>query len=158
MTIRLDTAARFLCEQSGWSISNLQLQKLLYLAQVEHAARCNGAELVGDKFQAWDYGPVIPKLYGRLKMFGAGRVEDVFRDALTLKQESDSHESLATVWSDFGDVAPGELIEVTHWDRGGWAQRYEPGIRSIPIRQTDIIEEARNRSEYADEWRSVIAA
>ncbi|WP_349368156.1 Panacea domain-containing protein [Salinarimonas sp.] len=153
MGVRLDSAAKYLCEKSGWSLSNLELQKLLYLAQVEHAFRNDGAPLVETAFQAWDYGPVVPALYRRLRMFGANPVRDVFRDARRIRAGSPSEISLRATWEQFGSVEPGELIEVSHWDKGAWAARYEPGVREIGITQRDIAAEARNRAVHADEWR-----
>lgn len=158
MGVRLDSAAKYLCAQSGWTLSNLELQKLLYLAQVEHAARHAGEPLVEATFQAWDYGPVIPVLYRRLKMFGAGAVRDVFRDARKIREGSPSEASLRSTWEQFGSVDPGELIEVSHWEKGAWAARYEPGIREVRITQRDIAAEARNRAVFAEEWHRTVAA
>ena len=158
MPIRLDSASRYFCEKSGWSLSNLELQKLLYLAQVEHAANNEGAPLVAEPFQAWDYGPVIPRLYRKLKMFGSSPVGDVFYSAKTIRKNSPSDKSLAATWGQFGSADPGELIEVSHWERGGWARRYQPGIRDIEIRQSDIVREAENRERFGKEWRRLVAA
>lgn len=156
MSISFDSAAKFLCQQSGWDLSNLELQKLIYLAQVEHAEKYDGAPLQNGGFQAWDYGPVIPALYRRLKMFGHEPVADVLYNARALREGSPSEQTLLTTWEQFGGVKPGELIELTHWERGAWAGKYEPGIRHIPITQDDIIGEARARVRYSDEWRRII--
>jgi Uncharacterized phage-associated protein len=157
MPIRVDSAARYLCERSRWSLSNLELQKLLYLAQVEHAALNDGAQLIDTVFQAWDYGPVIPLLYRKLRIFGADAVDDVFYEARNIRPGSPSRQTLDKVWTDFGDVNPGELIEVSHWDRGAWARYYEPGVRGITIPHEAVIEEAENRRRYPDEWDEVAA-
>lgn len=157
MPIRVDSAARFLCERSGWALSNLELQKLLYLAQVQHAEDFEGMPLMAAGFQAWDYGPVIPALYHQLRMYGADAVGDVFYSARPLRNGSNSEATLDTVWAQFGGVAPGELIELTHWDHGAWADKYEPGVRGIAIGQVDIVREAKNRHRYADEWREITA-
>lgn len=157
MPIRIDTAARHLCERSGWSLSNLPLQKLLYLAQVEYASP-NAEPLLDAGFQAWDYGPVAPALYGRLRMFGADEIDhDVFYDALRLRDGTRSKNALDITLDTFGGVSPGKLIELTHWDRGAWARRYEPGVRRIPISQRDIEREAENRIRYRDEWEEIVS-
>ena len=46
MAARLDTVAKFGCEQSGWQISNLSLQKMLSLAQVEYLGEHEGERIV----------------------------------------------------------------------------------------------------------------
>ena len=157
MAIRVDTAAKHLCEAREWSLSNLSLQKLLYLSQVEYAAANDGAPLLDAGFEAWDYGPVIPALYGRLKMFGADPVGDVFYDALRLREPSGSKAAIDAALANFGDASPGELIELTHWNKGAWSRYYEPGLRGTPIPQSDIAREARDRQTYRREWDSIAA-
>jgi uncharacterized phage-associated protein len=157
MPIRVDSASKYLCELSSWSLSNLELQKLLYLSQVQHAASNDGAELMDARFQAWDYGPVIPRLYRNLRIFGAESVDDVFYEARPIRPDTPSRMSLDTVWWDFGGVDPGELIEVTHWERGAWAKYYEPGVKGIAIPHQAIVAEARNRTIHAREWRNLAA-
>ena len=157
MGVNLDTAARYLCQKSGWTLSNLELQKLLYLSQVEYAGITGGNSLVQDTFEAWDYGPVIPILYRRLKMYGAQSVRDIFYSAKTIKKNTESIEALDKVWDEFGHADSGELIELTHWDYGAWSKLYAPGIKSIRISIGDIFEEYKNRELYSDEWREVTA-
>ena len=65
-------AAKRACEASGWKLSNLQLQKILYLSQMVYAGKYNGARLIDDHdFDAWDYGPVLPAVYRRVSSFGS---------------------------------------------------------------------------------------
>jgi uncharacterized phage-associated protein len=158
MTIRVDSAARYLWEENGRALSNLPLQKLLYLGQVEYAVQNDDAPLLDKGFQAWDYGPVVPALYGRLKMFGADEIDhNVFYNALTLKPGSRSRAALDVVLDKFGSAGPGKLIKLTHWGRGAWARRYEPGLRGISISQHDIAAEARARRRFSDEWNAIAA-
>lgn len=157
MSIRVDSAARYFCELSNWSLSNLALQKLLYLAQVEHADSYDGARLIEADFQAWDYGPVVPSLYRKLKLFGADCVENVFYEAREIRPRSNSDKTIRRVWREFGSAEPGELIEVSHWERGAWAKNYEPGVKGIAIPHDDVIREARNRRRYRDEWEEIIS-
>lgn len=56
--------------ESGDSITNLKLQKLVYYAQAWYLANFKNA-LFGEDFQAWVHGPVIPDLYEAFKEFGA---------------------------------------------------------------------------------------
>ncbi len=157
MVVRLDSASKRLCELSGWTLSHLALQKLLYLSQVEFAAQNDGEPMIGDGFEAWDYGPVVPRLYQRLSMFGRRPVRDVFTAGLNILAGSRTGRAIQCTWDQFGMVEPGELIELTHWERGGWAKRYDPGRRNVPITQADIADEARARLAYPHEWRAVTA-
>jgi uncharacterized phage-associated protein len=75
------TAARYACRMSGWSLTNLKLQKILYIAHMVFVGRTNGQLLTDEAFEAWDFGPVLPSLYHRVKIFGDASIRDVFYDA-----------------------------------------------------------------------------
>lgn len=58
-----------------FSISNLKLQKLLYYIQGLYIASYDGKKyLFDDDFEAWDYGPAIPKVYREFKYNGASSI------------------------------------------------------------------------------------
>lgn len=56
------------CHDSGDSLTNLKLQKLLYFAQCWYLV-FNGEPLFDDEIQAWVYGPVVASIYQRFKRF-----------------------------------------------------------------------------------------
>ena len=70
-------AGKTLCELSGWRISNLRLQKLLYIAHMYHLGRTD-KNLVNENFEAWQHGPVEPNLYHYVKGYGADSIGNVF--------------------------------------------------------------------------------
>jgi len=41
--------------------------------------RTGSIPLVNGRFEAWDYGPVNPELYQRLKIYDAASVRNIFR-------------------------------------------------------------------------------
>lgn len=52
------------------TITNLQLQKILYLFASEYQKEC-GKYPFNESFQAWAYGPVIPEVYFEYKKYGS---------------------------------------------------------------------------------------
>lgn len=66
--------AKKICEAGNWEITNLQLQKMLYIAQVFHLGQYKH-HLFRAKFEAWDYGPVAPMVYHEFKIFGNKPIE-----------------------------------------------------------------------------------
>ena len=62
-------AARTIADLWDGPVTNLALQKLLYLSHMVHSGRGRGL-LASNHFQAWDYGPVEPQLYHKLKAYG----------------------------------------------------------------------------------------
>lgn len=147
MAISTPTAAKAVCEMRGWSVSNLALQKILYVAHMVHLGRTQ-KPLLPEIFEAWDYGPVIPSLYHQVKMFGAGPVQDVFYGARELP-EGEEKANLIEVVNFLAPMSPGQLVKMTHWDDGAWAKFYKPGVRGLAIPNEAIFDEFRARQAAA---------
>lgn len=145
MAARLDSVAKFICELGEWEVTPLQLQKLLYLSQMMYMGRNNGERLVDTSFEAWDYGPVSPKLYRKVRMFGSQPVDDVFFEARRFKSTDQRRLLLEEVCPDLIQKTPGQLVEITHWEQGAWAKHYVAGERGIVIPDRDIAREYDNR-------------
>lgn len=143
MSISSSSAAQFICARGGWSVTNLALQKILYMAQMVHLGR-TGRRLVDADFQAWDYGPVDPALYQKVRMFGDRPIQDIFFAAPVLQGYSE-HAILSEACDFLVSKKPSELVAMTHWEKGAWAKHYVPGARSIVIPDTDIAAEYHER-------------
>ena len=145
MTARLDTVAKYLCELSDWTLSNLPLQKIMYVSQMEFMGENGGRRLVDTRFEAWDNGPVSPDLYHKIKAFGSSRVLDVFSEARRFLPTDPRADVLKRVYSKLRNRSPGSLIELTHWEKGAWAENYVPGVKGIVIPDDDILAEFTRR-------------
>lgn len=143
MTISVEDAAGHLAKISGWKLSNLQMQKILYLADMNFVGQ-HGARLVDEDFEAWDYGPVIPSLYHECKAFGSKRVPDIFWGAEIISGTPEA-EMIERAWQRLKALNPGRLVENTHWAGGAWAKRYVAGNRGIKILTSDMVDEYRKR-------------
>ena len=142
MSIDVLQAARIVGERSGWKLTNLSLQKIVYIAHMFHLGTYDDA-LVNGNFQAWDLGPVHPDLYHRAKRFGAGPVTSI-RDPegpVTDQEE----ETLKQAFNFLGGKTPGQLVSITHWSKGAWAKNYRSGVRNRIIPREDILDEYRAR-------------
>ena len=144
MVARTDSACRFICEAGDWRVTNLQLQKLLYVSQMAYLGLF-GERLFKSGFEAWDYGPVAPAVYRKVRKFGSSAIRNVFFDALPFEANSTRREVLSDVCRDLLSARPSQLVEITHWENGAWAKWYEPGARGIRIPDTDIIAEYQAR-------------
>jgi uncharacterized phage-associated protein len=137
-------AAKFVCEAGGWQVTNLKLQKLLYLAQMIHMGENDGARLFNGEFEAWDYGPVEPSLYHDVKMFGGRPIQDIFFGTKRI-QSGTEFDVLKGVCNVLLPKSPAELVSITHWPKGAWAKRYVSGVRGIKIPDEDVLNEYRAR-------------
>lgn len=107
-------------EESGDSISNLKLQKLLYYAQGFHLAAFD-SPLFPETIEAWAHGPVVPEVYRQLKRFGANPVElpdDIDLDEVFGEREK---ELLDEVFSVYGQFSAAALRNMSH-DEPPWKQ------------------------------------
>ena len=145
MPITVLQAAKCIGKLSGWSLSNLEMQKLLYIAHMFHLGDHNNP-LVRGNFEAWDLGPVHPDLYHQAKVFGARPVENIFRSVPKLKEGTESDMLRETI-KELKDLTGADLVAITHWEKGAWAKNYKPGVRNIIIPNADILAEYNLRSK-----------
>jgi uncharacterized phage-associated protein len=141
MAARLDSVSKYICERGDWTVTNLQLQKILYMAQMSYMGENGGSRLADAKFEAWDYGPVEPTLYRKVRMFGARPIQDVFYQARRFKDNDPRRQVLDDVCEALLPLRPAELVDLTHWNGGAWAKNYVPGLRGLKIPDTDIAAE-----------------
>ena len=142
MAISILSAAKRLGEKSKWTLSNLAMQKLAYIAHMFHLGMHGGSPLVYGNFEAWEYGPVHPTLYHEVKAFGSDPVQDIFLSVppMTEGTETVLLDSAVAQLSD----STSRLVAITHWKDGAWAKNYIPGMKGVPIPNEDI------RQEYID--------
>lgn len=136
-------AASTLAEMSEWSLSNLQIQKLLYLAQMFHLGE-TGDPIFQEDFEAWKLGPVLPKVYQQAKIYGSKPVRSLFTKTRT--PEGSKKEILARTLRELPDHSPWKLVSITHWDGGAWAKHYTNGDRGSTIPKGDILAEYQSRA------------
>ncbi|TAK48525.1 MAG: DUF4065 domain-containing protein [Xanthobacteraceae bacterium] len=140
MAVPAFAAARRVCERGEWRVTNLSLQKILYLAQMVHMGTNNGSPLIDGHFEAWDYGPVEPNVYHKVKFFGDQPINDIFFSSLSITGTPEAS-TIDRACDYLLTKSPGELVAMTHWNQGAWAKNYKPGVMGIVIPDRDIIAE-----------------
>lgn len=147
MTVRVNDAAQYLCGLSNWRLSNLKIQKIIYMADMNFVGKYN-QRLVDEDFEAWDYGPVLPSLYHKCKAFGPKPVPQIFWGAVDIAGSPEAS-MIELAWNKLKSATPGQLVQTTHSGDGAWVRKYVPGARQIKILTTDMIEEHARRSRQA---------
>jgi uncharacterized phage-associated protein len=129
--------------KSGISITNLKIQKLLYLAHGLLLARTDSA-LVSETFQAWKYGPVIESLYHQLKVFGPDAISanDTFVKYWSPLPEfaTDANKAISDVLAQFGNLSSRALVNLSHDPNGPWQLAYTATTASSEISEASIKE------------------
>jgi uncharacterized phage-associated protein len=123
-------------ERNG--ITPMQLLKLVYIAH-GWMLGLYGRPLIEDEVQAWQYGPVIPKLYNAVRSYRSQPVDNrinVRDEALDAKEES----IVKQVYDIYGGMSGPALSRLTHAKNTPWDLTYVPDEFGIQI-SNDIIED-----------------
>jgi uncharacterized phage-associated protein len=116
-------------ELSGNTLTPLQLLKLAYIAHGwSFPIRKQG--LIGERIEAWQYGPVIPSLYHSLKDF---RAEPVTRPVPGSSISPLAVEEAALVdkiYEVYGKYSGGQLSAMTHRTGTPWDVAWQLGKNS----------------------------
>lgn len=148
MTISVFDAAKRLCEKSGWSLTNLELQKLIYLAHMFHLGQ-HGEPLIKEHFEAWDYGPVQPDLYHHIKVYGSSKVKSMFHLGNGIEDGGTEATILDKVCTQLSSKPARWLVAVTHWQDGAWAKHYSSKSFGKIIHNEDVLQEYIDREKNA---------
>lgn len=140
----------------GFSVSNLKLQKLLFLCHAFYLVE-TGRPLIRGSFEAWQYGPVHREVYDAFKRFGAMPITaDAERfdpvagswKPITLPTERAILDVVQRVIHFYGGRSPSELVELTHAKNGPWDYVVNAATTSanIALKMSDSI--IRERFKY----------
>jgi uncharacterized phage-associated protein len=140
MPVSVFSAAKRLAARSGWKLSHLEIQKILYLAHMVYLGKTKGAPLIKGHFEAWDFGPVHPELYHRAKIFGSSAVQNIFQSDPDLPDGLEQN-ILDEAASKLAGLGAGRLVNATHRSNGAWERNYRPGERGNIIPNEEIWKE-----------------
>ena len=152
MTISCLQGAKTLVQISEEKLTHIQIQKILYLAQMLFIGE-NGfkSSLIRNKFLAWKYGPVAREVYDHLNgRYGKNPVpREAFDDIVGImneetkeaeKPEYETHvKCLKKAYDTWGNIEPFDLVAITHWQKGAW--RNTVRVKKIEIDNELIKEE-----------------
>lgn len=156
--MRVFIAARTLGEASSWRLTNLQMQKILYVAHMLHMGR-TGSRLIDELFEAWEFGPVLPSLYRFAKSNKNGFINP-FSHVETFVEGSLERCAVEDALALTRHLSASELIRLTHRAGGAWDRLYEPGLMSISIPDHEILTEFHSHmiaSQDAVSWAEKMA-
>lgn len=128
-----------LAREEGRTLTNMQLQKLPYIAQGWSLALRNGQPLIEQPVEAWPYGPVYRKLYNALAQYGSGPVTDFIHEndgnpyrvidgrgnKIKNKLTNDDCALIKAVWNNYRDYNAYQLSALTHQPNTPWSKTQE---------------------------------
>lgn len=113
-------------------ISNLQLQKMLFFAQTKYMVSHQGKKLFSDDIYAWQYGPVIPRVYSAYSRNGGSPIERVSpigqdgqfdKDAFVMlanREDPAIRETLDSVFNEWVNKPAWSLVAASHKKGMAW--------------------------------------
>lgn len=123
------------CDSRGASVTHLDLQKIVYFCHVWSLIGLQ-RPLIRHKFEAWEFGPVLPYLYREFKSFERapikGRATQI--DPLdgrkrvvqySFDQETESH--LRQIVAFYSRLRTSDLVELSHVVGGPWYKAWHHG-------------------------------
>ena len=132
--------------ETGKTISNMKLQKLLYLAQGIHLALKNDTPLFVDPIEAWKYGPVVPSVYHKFKIYFSGDIpaNHPFMGG-SVAFDDEQKKLVRRVVELYGGLTAISLSNFTHLPESPWDSIYNADTFSAEIPVQSI-------STYFKDW------
>jgi len=112
-----------LAGEEGKSLTNMQLQKLVFLGQ-GYCLALLGRQLHRNNTHAWQWGPVVPRLYKDLQKYGSGVVSEAVPSIDQLQSE-DELRIVRAVWKAYRNYSGAQLSALTHKPGSPWAKTWE---------------------------------
>lgn len=140
--------ANYFLQTSGFNISPMKVQKLVYYAHAWHLA-LHGTPLIQEQVEAWRYGPVIPNLYTELRAYGNNLVtrlidelsyEDLEFHPVAIPEDDHTLDHLNSIWDSYGDFSATRLSNMTHIAGSPWAQTWHENIAPNTAIPNETIE------------------
>ena len=114
-----------IARQEGRPLTNMQVQKHVFLAQ-GFCLGLLGRPIYYNDTHAWQWGPVVAKLYKPLQKYGSGIVSaEIPTDpADELDPSSEEYRILQAVWNAYKGYSGGQLSELTHREGTPWSKAW----------------------------------
>lgn len=129
----------------GVPVTNLSLQKIVYFCHVWSLVGLK-TPLIRHKFEAWEYGPVLPYLYREFKAFDRSPIQgratqiDPYtgqKRVVPYKFDKDAELKLTEIVRFYGRMRAGDLVEMSHVSGGPWHKVWNHEGRSNPGMQIE---------------------
>lgn len=130
------------CDEKDYSMSNLKLQKILYLIQAYFLSYTDSKEpCFQEAIEAWTFGPVVPVAYHEYKQFGSTDIpkithyiiynDDDFWKSKVVEYNDDiisqnDKDIICKLVDKFAKYSTTSLVNITH-RQSPWIDAYQQG-------------------------------
>ena len=114
-----------LAKQDDIIVTNMKLQKLVYIAH-GYCLAILSRPLISNDVHAFEFGPVIPTLYNRLKKYGSKPIEDSMQtDSPDLAENGLADTIVSRVWDAYKNLDALKLSAITHESDTPWEETWQ---------------------------------
>lgn len=124
------------CSDHDISITNLQLQKILYYIQVHFLQKENRA-LFSDDIEAWQLGPVVRDVYDQYSTFGSMDLYEIEKPEVEFTE--DERKVIMDIAKRKLKLRTWQLTEETHKEGRAWAQVYRDGWGNRHVIDKEVL-------------------
>lgn len=146
MITALDVANTFLdrAQKEKIDISPMKLQKLIYILYKEYLKE-NKLKLFENRFEVWQYGPVISSVYHAFKKFKSNKITEFYLNkdgsynTVRFNNNPRFDKAFNLVWEKYKQLDGVYLSILTHQSGTAWSKADER--RDIYLNDEDIFKE-----------------
>ncbi len=114
-----------LAKQDSIPVTNMKLQKLVYIAH-GYCLAIFDRPLISNDVHAFEFGPVIPTLYNRLKKNGSKPIEHTVQtDSQELVENGLANVIVSKVWDAYKNLDALKLSAITHEANTPWEEVWQ---------------------------------
>lgn len=125
-------------------LTQLQLQKLVYFIEGIYLVYTDN-ELINEKVEAWQYGPVYPTMYTHYskyndKIIDYNDIKVKLDEMIELTQDEKLMKVISYVYDNYAYYTGGQLVDMTHEKGTPWEKVYNKNVPNIEIPKEKIKE------------------
>ena len=117
-------ANKFIDLAKNEPLTNMQLQKMVYIAHGFSLA-LRDTKLYYEDTRAWNFGPVVPELYEKLREHGSNQVKNKIISSPKEEIDKDSSEIIQEVYKNYRQYSGSQLSGLTHQKNTPWSKTWE---------------------------------
>lgn len=138
----LDLAAYIvnLCIEEGNPVSNLQLQKIMYITHLYYFRNHKAKLITNLPFEAWKLGAIIKKVYHKYSIYVSNPIINKVELDPNIKQKI-KNLNLDQVIINLSNYNFNELVRYVCEKEGAWDKTYQNGLGNREIISDKLIEE-----------------
>lgn len=125
----------------------LQILKLVYYCQGWTLSLFDGERLFRQEIEAWRYGPVVPDVYHKAKIYVEGPITKSLPVISTRKFSPMEDKLIAAVYHKYGNYSGTQLIKLTHLPESPWHKIWTNRKSDNDVIPVDVIQ------KYFDAFR-----